>query len=243
MRGRLDVTELIIDKSLDKFSRRLCSGFGFDYLKRGEYDKAEQIYIEAIDSGDPSLMSEGHAYLGELFFQLGRTNEAITHFKMVTDLSTLPGTVSTLTLGVALQEERSDLDGAEEAFSKVVEHGDKRLLAVAAGRLAWLRLHRDDNVGAIEICRRGLESTKDDQESTLLFLLASALRREGRLQEAEPVAVRAANHCGPEDGFQSWSLLGAIREELGDPRGALRAYNRAITFDAPEGQSREQNQE
>jgi tetratricopeptide (TPR) repeat protein len=238
IRDKVEVAQMILRESLDHFSREACL-FGFGHMLDGEYDKAERIYIEAIDSGDPHRMSEGHAHLGMLLESLGEADEAIAHLSLVTVQSTISGTVGTLALGVLLQEERSDYDGAEEAFRKVVEHGDNRLLTVAAGRLAWLRARRKDHAGVIEICRRGLALGEDGQDVTLLFFLAVALREEGRLREAEPVAVQAANFAEPEFGAQAWGLLSEIREDLGDLRGSLRACEKAMTFTPSEEEAPE----
>jgi tetratricopeptide (TPR) repeat protein len=236
-RGRVDVSKLILHTSMDELAR--STSLGLSYEERGDNEEAEQIYVNAIDSGDPPRMSEGHAYLGTLLHRLGRRDEAVIHLRMVTDLSTVAGTVGTLILGVALQEEYSDPDGAEVAFSRVFEYGDRRLLDVAASRLAWLMLRRRDYAGAIEVCQRGLESGESDQAIPLRFFLALALRGEKRLREAEAEVVQAANRCSAEFGFHVWSLLGEIREELGDLRGAIRAYDNASTFEVPEEEPNE----
>ncbi|HKZ03874.1 MAG TPA: AAA family ATPase, partial [Methylomirabilota bacterium] len=67
--------------------------------------------------------------------------------------------------------------------------------------------------------------------SMWLVYLAESLQREGRLDEARDVALRARQlaRVRGERGFEAWAMrrLGAVADETGDPRAAAEWYRRA----------------
>lgn len=232
-RGKRDVVYKILEVFAAEAEERRAST-GLAHEERGEYDKARKVYEDAIDSGHPRQMSEGHALLGILLFKQGNFNESFTHLQMVTEVSTAPGSVAKIVLAEILNDEYSDPQSAETALTSVLNHGDLRARNGVRQKIASLRISYGNYDGTIEICRQALEDPKEDHNCGILIVLAWALLQKGELTEAEKVGVQAANQGTRSESFQAWSLISEIREAQGDTRGARRACERALELESPD---------
>ncbi|MBC6459586.1 tetratricopeptide repeat protein, partial [Actinomadura sp. HBU206391] len=123
------------------------------------------------------------------------------------------------------RRELGDLDGAAEAFRRVVDtadrHGETEHAADAARRLGEL-LAESGNVAAAREAFEWLSGPDGVMD------LATALRRAGNVTAAMEAYREAADGPNPATALAAASELAAILHEQGDLPGAIAAGERAI---------------
>jgi tetratricopeptide (TPR) repeat protein len=117
----------------------------------------------------------------------------------------------------ALAEALSELEAAVEAEPT----------PQACRWLGALRLKTGDRAGGVRALRQGLEL--DARDVSAMFLLARALRVDGRGDEAEELLRELLSIRLDHGG--AWVQLGLIRQERGDAEAARTAFVRAIEVD------------
>ena len=125
------------------------------------------------------------------------------------------------------QARELDRDGksaqAEAAYAGIAQAWPDN--AEAVSRLAQFALDRDDAPRAAQLLQHALQSHPADGQLALDLTIAYM----GMEQSAQAIATLEGSLARAPGFFEGWLMLGEIREAQGDARGALKAWNQAIT--------------
>jgi tetratricopeptide (TPR) repeat protein len=238
------------------------NGFGEARLARGEFEKAAALgpsFAQAQVNLGQVLILEGEFAsaarpLDRALQILGnKPDAAYAHYlraKVNTDLNEIQQAQEHLAKAVALQpdfaEAWSDLgqarktlgdsDAALAAFEKAVAAGPDD--AVAQYRLGAEYFHRQEARLALPHLEKAFALNPEDQST--LYVLQSALRQEGRMEEAGQVKEKLAELLRKRDKAAEDELVavqlnnqGAAFEKAGNLERALEKYRAALAL-APE---------
>jgi protein O-GlcNAc transferase len=238
------------------------NGFGETKPARGEFEKAvalDPAFAQAQVNLGQVLILEGESAAAarplDRALQLfaNKPDAAYAHYlraKVNTDLNEIQQAQEHLARAVALQpdfaEAWSDLgqarktlgdsDAALAAFEKAVAAGPED--AVAQYRLGSEYFHRNDARLALPHLEKAFALNPEDQST--LYVLQSALRQEGRMEEARQVKEKLAELLRKRDKAAEDELAavqlnnqGAAFEKAGDLKRAVEKYRAALDL-APE---------
>ena len=169
--------------------------------RRGRCPRAAQLYRLAADRGDTTA-------LDPLAVLLHRAGD-VTGAWATADEAAQRGAPTVFRTVGALRERDGDLDGADSLYERAVHAGDRR----ACIELVRLREDRGDRDGARAA---GLLGEIGLGGNDGLQFLAHGLEKDGKPEEAEAVALLAAERGDPWTGH----LLIQVRTSNGDPEGA-----------------------
>jgi class 3 adenylate cyclase/tetratricopeptide (TPR) repeat protein len=190
----------------------------FDGIGEAELDDLREglAMAEAID--DRALRIEAHQHLGTLFFNLGRLTEAAEHLESARALAAGLGSrrdeARAMYLLAFTRYHLGRLDEAEhlglQAHEWLERSGDTNFQLQNGRALAKYALARGDAVAAEQRLREGLPLARERGGWLLvefLRLLAEALVRENRLDEARAAATEARASLPEEDPYASAAAL------------------------------------
>lgn len=121
-------------------------------------------------------------------------------------------------------------DEAETRYAGVLEAlGDHSALgAIAAFRLALMRLERDERREALALLERALCGADESLRPHVLISLADELRARKRHELVEELYAAALATDHPDLAPRAALKLGGLREERGDYHGAVELYELVI---------------
>lgn len=167
------------------------------YHRSGQLGLAESHYLRVtkLDARN----AEAWHLLGVAVYQMGKVDKAISHYRRAVELR--PRAAEMLNnLALALRA-RGDLAGAAESFSRALQARPEYV--PAAYNLGLLREQANDAAGAEQAYRQALVGEPDALNT--LTNLGNLLRRQGRLDEAERLLLRAQQRH-PKDAAANGNL-------------------------------------
>ena len=223
-RGHLRVADQLAAVSRDVRLRiraafeRAQAGAWFEGIGEGELDDLRKGLAMAEEIDDRALRIEAHQHLGTLLFNLGRLTEAEEQLERARSLAARLGSrrdeARALYLLAFTRYHLGRLDEAErlglQAREWLERSGDTNFQLQNGRALAKYALARGDAVVAEERLRDGLPLARERGGWLLvefLRLLAEALVREGRLDEARNAAAEARASLPEEDPYASAAAL------------------------------------
>jgi tetratricopeptide (TPR) repeat protein len=158
--------------------------------------------------------------LGDLFFQKGRPEQGLVSYRAAINIL---GPHYQLVTEISKKLMAADYDQAAE---RLLEYSWREYpqYSLAPGLLAVIASERGDALATERYSRAALAA--DDQDPTRHQLLAWALARQGRWEEAV-VARQAAIAQGQGDYWQEWVLLAYLQAYTGDTTAARLALDSA----------------
>jgi CHAT domain-containing protein/Tfp pilus assembly protein PilF len=224
------------------------------YFRRDPYaalERRREAVALASALGDPALLTKMEAEVGMTLLDLHDYAGAVGVLERVLATAADPGTemVALFGLGVG-QLELDRLDAAEESLTRLAElargRGDRRSEALAAGELGLVLRKRGDLDGAlaafdqaIAVCR---ESGDRFNEAIWWSNKGMVRRDQGRFAEALPFYLRALELQERTPGRRAspnlYKHIGQCRAGLGDDRGALELFDRALAGARPFGDTK-----
>ena len=200
-----------------------CFNSGMIQHEEGMLHPALKSYERSLEI-DPQ-QAKIWCNLGALQFQLGEFQKSVESFHQAVELKpdyarawdNLAGSLCAL----------DQLDEAERCCHRALNYKDG--YADPYFKLGSIYFQRGDLNAAEESFRRVLEVNPGYPLAG--HYLAMVLARSGRLQEALEAIERAATPPGETElPSQAWMEMGFNLYECGDYEGAIRAYERALTF-------------
>lgn len=181
-----------------------------EYHKRGEYSKAREYYLRAIEK-DPKN-ARIRVLFGNVLYYAGYVDEGIEQYREAIKLSPNYATAH-FNLGIAL-EHKGDIDGAIESYRKAIEHNPRH--AEAYANLGALLKEKGEVDEAISCLRKALELDKS--------LVAPQEKLQEILQEVHRQVQEREKVRQAEEYIKDGDLL----EEIGDLERAIEAYRKSI---------------
>jgi class 3 adenylate cyclase/tetratricopeptide (TPR) repeat protein len=197
---------------------RAQAGAWFDGIGESELDDLREGLAMAEEIDDRALRIEAHQHLGTLLFNLGRLNDAEEQLERARSLAAQLGSrrdeARALYLLAFTRYHLGRLEEAEQLALQAREwlerSGDTNFQLQNGRALAKYALARGDAVVAEQRLREGLPLARERGGWLLvefLRLLAEALVREDRLDEARAAAAEARASLPEEDPYASAAAL------------------------------------
>ncbi|MEV0519793.1 tetratricopeptide repeat protein [Nonomuraea sp. NPDC050405] len=195
--------------------------------------EARAAYEAAMETGHRGLRAEAAgALLGVYEVQGDLLAAGRLHERMIAE--SRPGQAARHALLLGLTQVRlDDLTGARAAFGLAAEGLGAGGEQAVPGRYARCLLDGDlDAAGKALAVLAGVSGDGGWPLATLLGLeCAHAWRRAGAVSRADAVLSLLVEGGHPEYRWQAACYLGALRNDAGDHRGALAAWERALAED------------
>jgi len=160
---------------------------------------------------------------------LRKQNASLAREQINAALDTAPGHPQALMLRGALAVMEKDLDGAVDAYGKVVE--DSPRFAPAYARLGMVYLMKEDEEKAKETFEEGLAI--DPPHPQALEALVNMDLRAGRFDEALALCRRVSERAGENTSLLAFTdyLQGRVLAAKGDIAGAKERFEEAVSND------------
>jgi tetratricopeptide (TPR) repeat protein len=217
--------EEVIAEDPNRVEAYLVQGQALEALKRP--DEALTAFKKAVEIKPDDLASR--LLLANFQRRAGDRAGAETQFLEAVKLAN--NTEAYIALGGFYAEGGDRAVDAENAYKKALELATETPAKIRAYTVLsifyYLNDRFDDTVATLE---KGIEST--DQSVDLIYLLARMYREKKDFAKADQLAQRATE-VKPDD-YQTYLVLSAYRDQIGDRDGALTAARKAVEVAPPD---------
>jgi tetratricopeptide (TPR) repeat protein len=247
----LTASRLEYEKLNDKLGKaQVICDIGSLYFQRGEIDRAESAYLEALtvaeESGSKRTIINLHNNLGILSNVRGVTDKAIEQYEQSRKLAEELGDDTLLAqvrhnLGMAYADKR-EWAAANEHYEQTLEIARQKglgpLVAITYLNKAQLYVELSDLTQAAESCGKALcvfrQSGDKLGEAEAYRILGDVFARRGNevtamrmLDFSLEITMRANS---PLEIGESHRAKGAVAERLGRKDEAIESYKQALTY-------------
>lgn len=202
---------------------------------RGDSTESEKAFARIVDAQDPAIRAG--AWRGVAHFRIarGEAEAGLEGLQKVVETGDVDETARALrNIGVLLEDELGDLDGARAAYREAIEHDHPQHSHGARVNLAQILDRDGDHAGAERLFREAIESEHPAEAPRARVLLGFMLEEQGDVSRAlelfEAAMAGDDDEWAPRAAFNTGAIYTMQRGEHGR---AVDAFLRAERSEDP----------
>ena len=205
-----------------------------DLYRKGQLDKAIEIWRRIKREDSPELYAEAQFNLGVALRKQGKTEEAIAVYRSIkrTDSPELYAEAQ-FNLGVILGEQ-GDSAGAIAAYRSIKREDSPELYVMAQVNLGTALGKQGDTEGEIAAYRNITREDSREQYAKAQLYLGMTLGKQGDTDGKIAAYRNITREDSPETYAMAQLNLGVVLGAQGDTEGEIAAYRNIIREDSPE---------